>query len=59
MIWSNPLICRFPRRPIRAGRRVLIDLDVFNTEGRRAAYVMIGCSLFLGRPANGGPGEAA
>ncbi|UYQ70990.1 hypothetical protein OF122_13070 [Pelagibacterium flavum] len=39
--------------------RVSIDLDVFNTEGRRAAYVMIGCSLFLGRPANGGPGEAA
>ena len=39
--------------------RISIDLDVFNAEGRRAAYVMIGCSLFLGRPANGGGGEAA
>lgn len=39
--------------------RVRIDLDAFNPEGKRAVYLLIGCSLFLGTPANGGDGGRA
>lgn len=49
-------------RAIRRTRPIArIDLDVFGpNRTRRAVYLMIGCSLFLGAPANDdGPGRAA
>lgn len=45
----------------KSAPRARIDLDVFGpNRTRRAVYLMVGCSLFLGAPANDdGPGRAA